>query len=325
MTRMQHVIKLAVLLVTLLLAGSSVGAVDDSLGIYLQLGGSAITAGDYTAARGYLESALRLDPASYNAHRSLGLVYSALGRNELAKSHLLAAHQINPDDDGVNNNLGVIYSQEGNTAEALKHFEAAIAADSSVASYWSNLAREQARNKRLGPAIDAARRSVALDSLNDGALYTLATSFAELRAVDSAEIYFERSLKAGVRSPEAYYFLGTVERDQGKFNEAEEHMRQALKLRPDFRNCRQDLGLVLIRAQKTNEAIDVFNELIEGETSPNPRLMIALALAHSLEDHYQQADSLLKELFAIDSTYGFQLLQMITAERQRRQAGEKAP
>ncbi len=46
--------------------------------------------------------------------------------------------------------------------------------------------------------------------------------------------------------------------------EAEAHVRRALQLRPDFREARNTLGVVLIHEKKLNEAISVLEPLTRG-------------------------------------------------------------
>ncbi len=82
--------------------------------------------GNFTAAlKNLLEAQKTLDDDPY-LHNSLGLVYHAKGRSDLAEKHFNKALNIKPDFSWARNNLGVVYMKQKKWKLAIQTFETVV-------------------------------------------------------------------------------------------------------------------------------------------------------------------------------------------------------
>ncbi len=94
----------------------------------------------YTEAIAAYEKALVADPAFVEAHNGLGVVYSLLGRHDLALVHLAKAIELAPRAVHLHNNLGYAYLIQGRDGEAAGAFEQALRLDPANRKALDNLA-----------------------------------------------------------------------------------------------------------------------------------------------------------------------------------------
>ena len=103
-------------------------------------------------------------------------------------------------------------------------------------------------------------------------------------------------------APIAHYNLGTALSGAGQLDEAEEHLRHALKLDPRDESARQNLGSVLVRKQRHEEAVAAYRRLIEinpRSAAAHSGLGIALYYMGRTDEALQSIDRAL----AIDPTF----------------------
>jgi tetratricopeptide (TPR) repeat protein len=67
--------------------------------------------------------------------------------------------------------------------------------------------------------------------------------------------------------------------EEGRLNEAEQHFKNAIRIRPTYEDARNNLGRVLLMQGKTDEAIACFNELLrQNENFTQAQYYLAMAL-----------------------------------------------
>ena len=224
---------------------------------------------------------------------------------------------MDPLSPDVLNNLGVIASNEGNADEAIRYFEGAVNLDSNSALYLTNLAQQYTRKGFAGRALELLYRANEIEADNAVILFTFGNTFAARQSFDSAEVYFEKCAAQGTKTDELYYLLGTVERNLGKLDEAKESFHRATILNPEHKEALQSLGLAYLSEKNYPSAIERFAQALKADSSFYPA-MISAGVAYSLNGQYQQSDSTLKRLFAIDSTLGFQMLDILRRQQQKK-------
>jgi len=314
-----NVVAFILSLVILSATFSTSALAEDSLQIYLQRGGRWLLKDDYTNALKDFQSALRLDPDNFDALKNLGVAHSALGHQEEARGYLERAYQIDPLNPGLSNNLGALFSNEGNSAEAIKYFEAAVSLDSNNAVYLTNLGREYSKIGRISLALPALHQARELEPDKAVILFSLGSCYAASNSLDSAEHYFERSVMAGGRTAQLFYFLGTIKRNLGKTDEAEQSFKQALTYNTKHQDCLQSLGMLYISQQRYAETAEQARRVVEIDSTSYAG-WILLGAAYALNGMTPQADSILQRLFAVDSAIGFKMLDFIGNEQKKRQA-----
>jgi tetratricopeptide (TPR) repeat protein len=92
----------------------------------IDVGVSAYTARNFTAARSAFVSALQLDASSATAHNGLGLIEKSLGNPAEAERHYLQAIRFAPNQPEAHNNLALVYDQRGETDRAIVEYTTAL-------------------------------------------------------------------------------------------------------------------------------------------------------------------------------------------------------
>ena len=122
----------------------------------------------------------------------------------------------------------------------------------------------------------------------------------------------ERAVTVGPQDPEANYSLGMVFAQIGDSDRAYEYLQAALKLRADYPEALNNIGVLYLRTQRRNKAVASFEECIRVapgfdqcylnlarvysiEGSPDKARTILLALLKQHPDH-AQALKMMEEL-----------------------------
>ena len=184
-------------------------------------GFAAREAGDLELARVKFSEVVRLQPQIAEGHMALGAVLVEMGKPDEGAKEFEKAAKIKPSDDGIEANLAIAYSQAGVPAKAIAHFQAAVS--------LSDLPKHAA----LAPSFyDAYARALAAVGKPDEAVlqFVAEESLTGLRAdIEDA--------------------IGTLNAQQGKWQEAQERFERALSIDGSYARARIHLG-VLYRTQK---------------------------------------------------------------------------
>jgi Flp pilus assembly protein TadD len=175
----------------------------------------------------------RLDrhAGDFTAQFNLGALLMARGDAAGAVPYLRAAIATRPDSAVALNTLGAALLSGGNREEAERLFGRALAANPQYSNARYNLANAFELDQRWEPAAAAFRQVLADDPKDAGAQRHLSEI---LRA------WADQSAGAG------------------KLDDAAEHLRELLELRPGDATVHNDLGTVLARAGRFREALPEF-------------------------------------------------------------------
>ncbi len=165
----------------------------------------------------YVE-ALRLQPASAEAHNNLGLALAAQGRIGEAVAHYTQALRLDPSSAEAHSNYGGALVAQGKIEQALAEYAEALRLQPTYAEAHNNLAIALANKGNLGEALT----------------------------------HFEQALRSKPNYPEARNNLGNVLQAQGRLGEAIVQYREALRLRPGYTDAHNNLAMALAE-QEENE------------------------------------------------------------------------
>ena len=158
---------------------------------------------------------LRLKPTHAEANNNLGSILYQQGKLEAAKARYEAAVRLKRDYPDAENNLGVALFQSGRLTEALPHFESAL---------------------KLKPDYTAARENLAEVKNNLGA-----GSFKDGK-LEEARAQFQAAVHLNPGHPGAHNNLGVVLWRLARPGEALPHLREAVRLKPDYTEAQQALA-----------------------------------------------------------------------------------
>ena len=113
---------------------------------------------------------------------------------------------------------------------------------------------------------------------------------------------FEHTLKVTKDNAPAEYHYGYALLDEGRFDEAIEHMSKSVQLRPTSLDARRGLGIALLKKGKCDEAIECFNEILE-RNKDYAAAYYYLAIAAGIQERYEDAIKNLEAALKIDPKY----------------------
>lgn len=118
--------------------------------IHMELAGLYFGRGENNNALDEIKQTLAADPNRVTAHNLRGLIYAALGRNQLAEESFQRALQLNPNDPDTLHNYGWFLCQQKRFDPADARFAAALAQPGYREAQRTLLARGvcQARNRQ---------------------------------------------------------------------------------------------------------------------------------------------------------------------------------
>ena len=174
------------------------------------------------------ESALRLEPNSWEAHYNLGLALLENGKSERAANELRAAVGLRPHVAQTHTALGTALSQLHQTDNAIGEFKLALKLDSKFIPAQHGLAQALITQKKYSAAIDYLKTLPASEVLQ----MDLAIAYSKNGNVNQAVQTLSGILKQNPSSAQAHANLGTVYVQQSRYREAAAEFREALNLDP---------------------------------------------------------------------------------------------
>ena len=147
----------------------------------------------------------------------------------------------------------IVYIGEGDAAAKLKDYPAAITAFQHALRFLSTQPQGDIASVRLEIMVQAK----------------LAAAYHRNKQLDEADTWFQKAIKgAGEDAPAAWYVaLGQIETERGNLEQARRYYIVAVQLHPDTTAAYNNLGHVLLKLKRIDEADAVFREaLAQDET-----------------------------------------------------------
>ena len=218
--------------------------------IDLALGVALSQSNQPAAAIDAFKAVLKIDPKSIPALDGLTKALIAEKRYSAAIVYLKDA----PADEVLALNLAIAYSKNGDFEEALQTLAATVKGHPDYAQAHVNLAILYTQQSRYRDAADEFQQALQLDPTDDVARASYIKALIILAQLDTALPLAEDYLRRKPRDFEALYLMGAVDRELGRYTEAEKVLSKAIALQPDHYDSRYDLGFVLAKLGKPAEA-----------------------------------------------------------------------
>lgn len=207
-----------------------------------------------------LRDAVRNDERNASAWSYLALVLHLTDKKEEAEQALTRAAALRPGDSYVLLLRAGWLRGAGKLDEALAMIERAIAIRPADPGRWIELAEIEAARQRWDEAARAYRAALRLAPGNSQVKIALATALARAGKAGKAHELLVANDSAGAAAP--WIEVGVGHLIAGRFADAESALRQAIAIEPNSYLAWFNLGAVLRRTARAQEAEEAFDRTL---------------------------------------------------------------
>ena len=210
---------------------------------------------DYGTAEREYQAVLVLAPDFAEVHMNLGLVYQLQDRFSEAMTEFRRALKIKSGLAGANFFLGVDYCKLGEGMKAIAYLKAALQTESNRPDIWLWLATAQEIAADFQAEVVTLHRALQLQPEDIDLLYLLGHAYERLGKQEVAHL--EKLAPGSSRNEQ---LLAESYASSNEWPSAVIHFQNALVASPNRAGLHAELGEVLLRAGKVNQAIREFDQ-----------------------------------------------------------------
>jgi serine/threonine-protein kinase len=294
------------------------------------LGVARFQRGALDEALDWFQRAVVLDPGFALAHNQLGTLFEARGHEREAEEAFTTAIRLDPACGEAHFNMGRLLLRHGDTAGAVQSFRHSIKPGTLLGNGYAGLGMAFVQQGEITEAVRVLEAGQDAFPGNPNVHSKLGVALMMAQRGEEAEEAFQRAVELGESGPEAHYYLGqllrhknlegavvharqairgnlgiegfvllgSLLRQQGSWEEAEDTLLEALEMDPDHTLALINLGNLLAEQGETEFAIDSFWRAIESDpdnTAAPSNLALSLAKAGRLEEGLEVASEALEE------------------------------
>lgn len=244
---------------------------------FLRAGMANERTGNYADAVESYKKGLEAEPENVEILNSMGFSLFQLGKNDEAVASLEKALAIDPKHYKAHNNMALASIDMGELELAEIHYRESLAIEPQ-ASIYNDLGYVLELQGMAEDAIEAYRNALELDPDSATSHYNLATHLARQNAYNDAEAHLRAALKTR-QDAKVYTGLGAVLWQQGKADEAVQTLQLAVKENPKHAAAADTLGKILLEQGKFEQAASTYQTLAQAQPSALAYNGEALALS----------------------------------------------
>jgi tetratricopeptide (TPR) repeat protein len=288
-------------------------AVANNLGLALHL------LGRFSEAAGAFLTVLESRPDDAMAHANLGAALRALGEQGQALEHMKRAVELDPQFASARNNLGQFLLESGLPDQALPHCQAAVALQSEMPEAYNNLGNvyralghfaearwcygEAIRKNpemshacvsmaltlqlegRWDDALPWFRRAIEIQPGSVDYLALLAEAEVDREHFGEAIDCYQRLIERDPGDAAAHNAVGWLLQEEGQLELSTEHLRTALRLKPDLVVANVTLGSLHEKMGDFTAAEACFRTAVDDDAAKSHALArLAMLLRGKLPD-----------------------------------------
>jgi tetratricopeptide (TPR) repeat protein len=208
------------------------------------------------------EHALSLNPKSARIRHSIGQVYEKMGMDDKALQYYEDAYKSNPQYIKVHQNMGDLYLKKGNTEKAAEVIEKAAKISPNNPHRQSQLGKIYLSKGDVEKADSAFKAAIAIDPKNAGLRTEIGEAYLNSGHDEKAADAFKGSLNV-VESVHVYNRLGIALRRKGRYLEAIDEYKKAVRLDPEDEVIYYNMGRAYLEANMKRDAISSFKKALE--------------------------------------------------------------
>jgi tetratricopeptide (TPR) repeat protein len=262
--------------------------------------------GDLEGARRKLEGLTSDADAGHLANYNLGVLSVRQGQEGAAENFFQEALRLNPDFTPALVSLTRLYLRQGKPGVAIQVAERFVRERPENLDHVSARLHVMVQLGRYEDVIRDAKEVLRKDERNVQAMISLASAWRELGKHELAESVLLQVVDVVGEDPfvlsDVYYRLGFVYLSLKDDLRARRSFEQAVELRPDFVEARNNLGVMYHRARDYSAAIEQFEASVELYPGYK-EAYLNLGNAHKGKRSYVEAEEAFKRAVRVDNRY----------------------
>jgi len=220
-----------------------------------------------------LQALAQQHPQNAGLRFLLGLGYFNLNDLRQSEANLTAALKIDPATPQAHTVLANIYLTRGLAEEATREFRAAIDVEPRNVNNYLALANQYEREAKWADAIKLCEKAREIDPASPLAANQLAYLYLEHGGDSNTALALAQQAKRGLpQSPHAADTLGWAYYKAGMMDSAIPQFKQCLQATPDNPACRYHLGMAYLAAGNSSAAERILRQVAGNDQSPYAHL-----------------------------------------------------
>jgi len=222
-----------------------------------------------------LETLHAAEPENLRVVTLLGDCYAQQGQDEKVVAILRPVATAHPDDLGMAWLLGGALIRIGDRREGLEHVERVAKAGNNAEAYLLS-GQTALKMNEFERARDDADAALRLNPQLPGALTLRGMVLPYLGDDEGAIAALRKALEANADDFDAHLSLGAVLHTQRKLDDADQHLRRALELRPDSNLARYEVARLERTEGKLEAAVADFEKVVQSDPRwPQPHIELS--------------------------------------------------
>jgi Flp pilus assembly protein TadD/peroxiredoxin len=216
-------------------------------------------------------------PDNPDAYYNLGTL--SLRRNDFsaARSYLEQALKLRPNYPEAWNNLGMMAAQKGDAEDAIQDFKQSLLLRPRYAIALLNLGNVYRRQRDFPNAEQSLRHALEIQPDDPEVNYSLGMLYAQQDQVQLAADFLNKAIDLRPAYPEALNNLGVLFVRGQDYSKAEEKFRTGIRVAPNYDQSYLNLARLFVMRGETDKARDVLRELLQLQPK-NPAATQALEM-----------------------------------------------
>lgn len=231
--------------------------------------------GNYGAAVGLIEQAIKLNPNVPMFHNNLAETCRAMDKLEEAITHSKQALALQPGFPEASFNLGMALRAQGKLEEAIACFEQAVRAKPDLIEAQAALAETLHKQGKSDAALAVYQKALARYPDNPTLLSSMGIVLRAMGRVDEAIAQYKKAIAARPDIPELYNNLGIAYMAQRNLSDAAEYFRKGAA----YAYARGRY------AGNFSEAAECFSKVLELQPNNDIARHLLSALQQEVTDH----------------------------------------
>jgi len=218
--------------------------------------------GEFSKALACLEKAKELSPQSARVRQAMGEIYEQQGFLDKAEDQYKEAATVNPQFVKVHQALGNLYEKKGEPEKAAKALEAAVEISPNNPDRLTSLGKLYLEQGNVEKADELFKSALKHDANNPDRHTAIGEAFLKAGLDDKAAESFQGSL--GLKQDvNVYNRLGIALRRKGRFKEAIEEYKKALKVDSNDEVLYYNIGRAFMQDNNNASAAKAFRKALK--------------------------------------------------------------